>query len=70
MPVCRLAQVPSANSVPYAVTVRLASIMVQPLVMVARASSGAQSARTIYTNAGEQETNLCLYPTTTGDGKR
>jgi hypothetical protein len=48
--------------------------MVQPLVMVARVSSGGQSARTICTRAGRKKTNLPLYliisPITTGDCNR
>ena len=61
MPVYRQAQAPSASSVPYVVTVQLANIMVQPLVMGVRASSGGQSARTICTHAGKMKTNLHFY---------
>jgi hypothetical protein len=35
--------------------------MVQPLVMVVRASSGGQFARTICTLAGKMKTNLHFY---------
>jgi hypothetical protein len=61
MPVYRQVQVPSANNVLYAVTVLLASTMVQLLVMAARASSGGQSARIICTHAGKQKRNLHFF---------
>jgi hypothetical protein len=74
MPVYRQALAPSANSVPYVVTVQLANTTVQPLVMVARVSSGGQSARTICTRAGKKKTNLHVYliisPIKTGDCNR
>lgn len=62
MPVYKQDRAPSANNVPYVVTVQLANTTVQPLVMVVRASSGGQSAKTICTHAGKMKTNLhfCL----------
>jgi hypothetical protein len=61
MSVYRQDQVPSANNVLYVVTVPLASIMVQLLVMDAKAFSGGQSARIICTHAGKQKPNLLSH---------